>query len=129
MGRREVALPPEPLEDLLRVASLVVEAEVTAVLAVGEPVAEGDDPPGGWTGPVPPEPWQLVNLRVHHVLRGPDTAALRVRKPVAPYTLTATPPTRGIFLLALADGPDPIVLGRYGPESWPAEDVAASLGV
>jgi hypothetical protein len=115
------------LQDVLPCASLVVDAEVVAVLATGPPVTGARVETDGWTGPLDPDPWQLVTIRVHRTLRGSDVDTLCVFKPVAPYTLTAVPPTRGVFLLSVGDEPEPVVLGRYGPQSWTTEDVVATL--
>jgi hypothetical protein len=116
-----MAIPPEPLEEVLPKAVWVVEGEVKEVLSTGPPVAP--------TGPVRPNMTsaptqasaQRIRLAVRRVLRG-DLAAkeLVVQKPPAGYAVRTG--THGAFLL---DGtrPEPIILGRYGPDTYPLGEV------
>jgi hypothetical protein len=118
-----VALPPEPLQELLPHAAWVVEAEVTDVLAVGEPPPKVSAP-AGWTDTGQKAASQRVQLKVTRVLRGPPVQALVVDKPVGAYALRAG--NKGPFLL---DGsqPHPVILGRYGPDSYALARIEAAL--
>lgn len=109
-----MALPPEPLEELLPQASYIVEAEVTEIVKQ----------PGPVSGPRVGE--QLVKLKVKRVLRGDASANddLLVRKPEAGYALRAG--NQGPFLLCGAK--DALaILGRYGPDTWPLERIERAL--
>ena len=120
-----MAIPPEPLADLLPAAQSVVMAHVVEVVTT-------DDAPAGPARAVGAADVgtqvarQVVVLEIDEVLRGPASAGQRltVIKPVAPYALRAT--NRGPFLLD--DGaPQPTILGRYGPDSYPEARLRAAL--
>ena len=120
-----MAIPPEPLEEILPRAVWVVEGEVKEVLSTGPAV-----PP---TGPVVPNMTsaptlasaQRVRLTVKRVLRGEVPGQeLVVVKPPAGYAVRAG--TTGPFLL---DGsrPEPVILGRYGPDTYPLDEVEQAV--
>lgn len=119
-----MALPPEPIEEVLPEATWVVEAEVTQVL---EQAPSQPEPPRkpGFIGPGK-APRQVVRLKVRRVLRGENVPAeLDAVKPEAGYALRQG--ATGPFLL---DGATPTanILGRYGPDTWRVEAVEAALG-
>jgi hypothetical protein len=119
-----MALPPEPIDEVLPKAMLVLDAEVHEVVGHG-PAPERIEAPPGYTGVGHKVAAQLLTLKVHRVLRGEaPTGELTVEKPVAGYALRAG--VRGPFLL---DGskPHPVVLGRYGPDTYSFEKVERAL--
>ena len=122
-----MALPPEPLA--------LVKVDAVAA-AIGEIVAVVS------TGPTPPQregkkgekdignaaPAQELSLRVDTALHGPVVAGqtLTVTKPEGAWI--ASPGNKGPFLLGapLVEGGPPVILGRYGPDTWRADDVIAA---
>src|SRR4051812_40727371 len=101
-----MALPPEPLDDVLRCATMIVEAEVTGVRDLERwPV----DPKNGPVDAAADRPAQEVTLHIARVLRG-DAAAhdIVVKKPPSAYVLRVG--VRGAFLVDTGS----MLLGRYG---------------
>ena len=118
-----MAIPPEPISQLLPSAVWVVEAEVLELLAEG-PAPAKRVAPVGHTGVGQTSAAQGARLRVSRVLRGPSKVAeLVVDKPEAAYLLKVG--TRGVFLLS--GGTPPAVLGRYGPDTYPLTSVEQAL--
>jgi hypothetical protein len=119
-----MAIPPEPIEEVMPKAALVIEAEVAEVLSTGPLPPKIEAKPGA-TSVGHKVPAQTVKLKVTKVHKGP--ASLKevvVEKPVAGYTLKAG--NKGPFLLD--DGkPNPTILGRYGPDSWNLQRVVGAL--
>lgn len=113
-----MALPPEPLDEVLPAARTVVEAEVTAVRDLG---AWPRDDQGAPIESAAPRPAQQVTLRVTRALRGTPGAELVVTKPPAGYALHKG--VRGPFLLDA----DAHILGRYGPDTYAIEEVEQAL--
>lgn len=118
-----MALPPEPLQELLPHATWIVEAEVVEVLSTGEQPPRVSAP-AGWTDTGQKVASQRVRLKVTRVLRGAPVEELVVDKPVAAYALR--PGNKGPFLLDAAQ-PTPVILGRYGPDSYALARLEASL--
>lgn len=118
-----MAIPPEPLQELLPHATWVVEAEVAEVLSTGPEAPKVGAPPG-WTDTGQKVAAQRVRLKVTRVLRGQPVQELVVDKPLASYALRAG--NKGPFLL---DGtqPHPVILGRYGPDSYALGKIEAAL--
>jgi hypothetical protein len=111
-----MALPPEPLDDVLPSATTIVVAEVVSV------VDEGAWPPGDKGSPLdgaPPRPAQRVQLKVTRTLRGAPVE--NAHKPAANYALRVG--TKGAFLLD--DRAE--ILGRYGPDTWSVDEVEAAV--
>ena len=108
-----MAIPPEPIQDVLPKAKLVVVAEVVEVISNGPAPAQPQAAPGA-TSAGRLAPSQVVRLKVEKVLRGGALAEVVVEKPEAGYALRAG--NRGPFLLD--DAARPHILGRYGPDSW-----------
>ncbi len=120
------ALPPLPLDAVLPNAHLAVVARVDAVLYQGGNPPSPKRPPG-FVGPIPPEGCQVVRLVVRQALLGSPPSKLVVVKPEAPYRLSASRRVHaGTFLLDDAT-PYPGILGNYGPDPYPAAEVAAAL--
>jgi hypothetical protein len=116
-----MAIPPEPLDLVLPRATWVVEAEVAEVLS------QGPEPKNPALAPSAPMKLrsQVVRLKVRRVLRGPQKAGeLTAEKPEGSYVLTAG--NHGPFLLD-ASRPNPVILGRYGPDSYPLKKLEAAL--
>jgi hypothetical protein len=115
-----MAKPPEPLSEMLPLAAVVVEARVARVLSTGAPAPRPEAPAGhrdvGMTAPE-----QTLVLEVARVLKGEAGATLEVKKPAAGYAVAEG--TKGAWLID-ANG---VVLGRYGPDSWPLARVTAAL--
>ena len=119
-----MALPPEPIQEIIPNAALVVEAEVEAVLATG-PLQPKVDAPPGTSGTGKKAANQTVKLKVTRVHKGPPSLKEVVaEKPVAGYALRAG--NKGPFLL---DGtkPNPLILGRYGPDTWDLKTILKGL--
>ena len=120
-----MALPPEPLEELLPEIRSVVVAEVvdaTPVPEVARPRGSRVPPVGASEGQ--PIPEQRVRLQVEETLLG---AELRVREAVKPegaYVLVIG--VRGPFMLDGSE-PHPRILGRYGPDSVSLPKLRAAL--
>ncbi len=119
-----MALPPEPIEEVLPQAEVIIEAVVDAVLATG-PIQPKVDAPLGTTSTSKKAANQTVKLKVTKVHKGP--ASLKevvVEKPLAGYALRAG--NKGPFLL---DGgkPNPTILGRYGPDTWDLQRIMDAM--
>lgn len=122
-----MALPPEPLDDVLPSATTIVVAEVVSV------DDEGAWPPVDKGGPIdgaPPRPAQRVRLKVTRTVKSgvgvparhlDGGATMDAHKPPANYALRVG--TRGAFLLDDAGE----ILGRYGPDTWSVEEVEAAV--
>lgn len=111
-----MALPPEPLGELLFSARYGIQGGVVAILEVGPPVPTRSMSEG--PGPIADDPWQLVRIEVRRVVFGtPPAGSLVAYKPVAPYSLRVGE-VENVFLLGgethHSFGAVPI-LGRYGP--------------
>ena len=119
-----MAKPPEPLDEMLPLAGLVIEARVARVVGEGPILPRPKQEPGARpSGSMGRE--QTLELEVLRVLRGDvPPGILVVHKPVAPYTLVAG--STGPFLLDTDENP-PEILGRYGPDSWPLARVASAV--
>ncbi|HEY4220162.1 MAG TPA: hypothetical protein VGO62_02450, partial [Myxococcota bacterium] len=121
-----MAEPPEPLAELLALATLVVIAEVTRVVKLGPAPPAPENAANlqkgatsvGWVSPS-----ETLRLKVTRVLRGDVqvNAELTVEKPVAPYLLKAG--FSGPFLVDA----NKKILGRYGPDSHALAKIEAAL--
>ena len=124
-----MAIPPEPIQEVLPRASLIVVAEVTKVVSSG-PEPPKVNKPEGWTSTGQKVASQVVVLKVQRVLKGElDAAAkksmeLTVTKPEAEYALRET--NKGAFLLE-RKGSEWQIIGRYGPDSYRVEYIEKAL--
>jgi hypothetical protein len=119
-----MALPPEPIDLLVRVAPLIVDAEVARVLEDRSDAPRIDAPPDRVDVGRKSDS-QLLLLRVNEAIRGElPGEEFEAVKPVAPYRLAAG--FRGPFMLAEQDGKQTII-GRYGPNFYSVEDVKAAI--
>ena len=121
-----MAIPPEPIDSVLFDAKAVVVAEVVAVVREGPALPKKEKKPG-FSDIGNKAAWQRLTLRIDDVLQaGFDVkkgATVEVVKPVAAYALSVG--NKGDFLLGnvVADdskdaGDGPVILGRYGPDSY-----------
>jgi hypothetical protein len=119
-----MALPPEPIEEVLPKAKWVVDAEVKEVTGHG-PAPDRIDAPPGHTSVGNKAPAQLITLTIKRVLRGdPGAKELTVEKPAAGYALREG--NKGPFLLD-EGSPTPLILGRYGPDTYSWEKIERAL--
>lgn len=118
-----MAIPPDPIEEVLPNAVLVVDAEVKDVQN-GPPAPKVNAPPG-YTDVPQKVGSQVVTLVIKRVLKGTTTAKeITVEKPVGAYALRAG--NKGPFLLDNSR-PRPVILGRYGPDSYSFEKIEKAL--
>ncbi len=117
-----MALPPEPIEDVLPGAALVVDAEVSAVLSTGPQPNNPHSKPGA-TSTGAKSASQKVKLTVTRVLHGSAKVGqeLTVEKPEAGYALREG--NKGPFLISASN----VILGRYGPDTYSAEKLEKAL--
>ncbi len=119
-----MAKPPEPIEEVLPKATWVVEAEVAEVLTQGPEVPKVPAPPGAADVGHHVRS-QTVKLKVSRVLKGKvGTTELVAEKPVAGYALKTG--NKGPFLLDDSK-PNPVILGRYGPDTYRLPKIEDSL--
>jgi len=120
-----MALPPEPLNELLPRSSLIVVAVVVAVLSVGSkpPAPEGAEKlEKGSTSVGQKAAAQKVRLKIERTLKGKATAAeIEVEKPVGAYLLDVG--NKGPFFI----DDKGVIIGRYGPDTHRAEDIVRAL--
>ena len=91
-----MALPPEPLAELLKDSSVVVVAEVSQVVETG-PAPEQPKAKPGATSVGYKAPSQVLVLKVGKALKGKAAGSITVAKPVAGYALKAG--DKGAFFL------------------------------
>ena len=118
-----MAIPPEPLNEVIPDATWVVDAEVKEVLSTG-PTPPKIDAGMGATSTGQKTASQVVKLTVKRVLQGGEIKELVVEKPEAGYALRAG--NHGPFLIK-DQKPHPVILGRYGPDSWSFERIEHAL--
>ena len=125
-----MALPPDPIEDVLPLASAVVLAQVSSIVSQSpqEPIPASDPRRKG--GQQQPLADQLVTLRIETVLRGDSIstgAELQAHKPSGDYSLAEG--VSGPFLLAEKNDNEAAytILGRYGPDSYRQHVIEAAL--
>ena len=122
-----MAIRPEPVEQVLEETTLCVIANVDEILEEGEelPLPERETPGSRDIGGALAH--QVVRLTVQEVLRGEAEvgSSLVAKKPVGDYVLI--PDIDGPFLLR-QEADDWEILGRYGPDTWPAQRIRAALG-
>ncbi len=112
-----MALPPDPIEELLPQASAAVMAEVVAIVSEDPQKPFAKLPPGTTSGNAGDVARQVVELRVDEALFGKLVAGAKLKavKPAGAYKLL--PGNKGPFLLQQGKG-DAVILGRYGPDSY-----------
>lgn len=118
-----MAIPPEPLQELLPQAALIVDAEVLEVVSQG-PQPPIPDHPKGATSVPGKTPSQVVKLKVKRALKGKVQGELTVDKPEGDYVLTKG--NKGPFLLKQEKG-NTVIIGRYGPDTYRMDTIEAAL--
>lgn len=115
-----MAIPPEPLSELLARASSIVVGEVVEVLATGKlpkravKLKKSDVDVGIKT------PSQKVRLRVSRTLKGMSATEVIVDKPESAYRLLVG--DAGPFFVEAGT-----IIGRYGPNTHPLAKIEAAL--
>jgi len=117
-----MAIPPDPIDTVLPDATAAAVAEVARVLVQDpqEPLPKATKP--GMADKGGKVARQVVELKVTEVLFGGlrAGASVEAEKPAGAYTLSAG--NGGPFLLAPgASAGKWLILGRYGPDSYPVE--------
>ncbi len=112
-----MAIPPDPIEELLPQAGAAVMAEVTRVVSEDPQKPFPKTEPGTTSAPIEVAR-QVVELQVQERLFGPlqPGALIQVVKPAGDYKLV--PGNKGPFLLEVPGKGEPTILGRYGPDSY-----------
>jgi hypothetical protein len=112
-----MAIPPDPLEEVLPRAGAAVMAEVTRVVSE-DPQKPFPRAEAGTTSAGGEVARQVVELKVQEALFGKLSpgAVVRVVKPAGEYKLI--PGNKGPFLLDVPQKGEPTILGRYGPDSY-----------
>lgn len=124
-----MAIPPEPIDEVLPLASAAVLAEVAQVLEQGVSKPVEVDPRASDVRTTAAR--QVVELKVTGVLFGALAragATVKAIKPAGAYALRAG--NKGPFLLT-GEGDAVEILGRYGPDTYPEpliRQAAARLG-
>lgn len=123
-----MALPPEPIDEVLPSAQVGVIAKVTKILHRDKQadipnVTEGE-------ADLPRElPMQLIEMCIEEVLFGSaysQGSTMQAKKPAGDYTLREG--VGGGFLLTTAkDASIPEILGRYGPDTWSLKVLRAAI--
>ena len=115
-----MALPPEPIEEVLPQATWVVDAVVAEVLSTGPAVAKVNAPERA-TSTGQKSSSQQVKLTVKRTLHGTPLTEITVEKPVAQYMLAEG--NKGPFLIDASKK----ILGRYGPDSYSWDRIEKAL--
>lgn len=116
-----MAKPPEPLEEIFPLTSLIVDAVVVEV--------KSEDKPPSPEATLAPK--QIVVLEVNRVVRGAlavpkeGKARVVVIKPLSAYKLRVG--IKGPWLLSLDAKGERTILGRYGPDSYTFEKLDEKL--
>lgn len=119
-----MALPPEPLDELLGAAAFVVEGKVLRVIHQDTQPSTPTLPPGT-TGGSPMAAAQTVVIAVRRALKGSLPDEITAEKPQGAFVLA--PGSTGAFFLAHG-APHFVIMGRYGPDTHAIERVLAALG-
>ena len=125
-----MAIPPEPIDSVLFDARAVVVGEVVAIVTEGAAAPKKTPPKKDHKDVGNVSAWQKLSLRVDDVLLaglGLDKGAVvDVLKPEGHYGLPVG--AHGPFLLGAAgDDGLPVILGRYGPDSYRTDVVEAAV--
>lgn len=115
-----MAIPPEPLAELLAQATSVVIAEVTAIVKVGALPKKKEKTHPSMVDVGNKKPAQTVKLKVTRTLKGMSATEPSVEKPEAAYSLAVG--DKGAFFLA-----NGAIIGRYGPNTYPLERIESAL--
>ncbi len=124
-----MALPPDPIDEILPLAQVVALAEVSSILFRDQQefVPNSKDP---YEVDIPRDlPLQRVSLKVEQLLDGDRLSvgqSIEAIKPAGEYVLRAG--VKGPFLLQWKEGEDkPFILGMYGPDTYSQRVLEAAL--
>jgi hypothetical protein len=123
-----MAIPPEPIDEMLPMADAVVIARVVQIVHRDQQAFVPEVQLG--VADTPRElPLQIVSLDIQEVLSGEIFRVgqiIEVLKPPGAYALR--PDVTGPFLLMHREGdPRPIIIGRYGPDSYSLHVIKAAI--
>jgi hypothetical protein len=127
-----MAIPPEPIAEVMPDVAAAVVAEVTHIHERG-PQKPFPQPRLPNEVDIPCQiSYQIVELSIKRVVFGawlePNTS-LRVYKPAGDYVLS--PGNHGPFLLTQPQNINeqtlPVIIGRYGPDSYPLELIEIAI--
>lgn len=118
-----MAKPPERIEELLPVADAAVLAEVSRVLEQSPQAPQTETMA---TSTPHQAAQQVVELTVTDVVFGQAGARVKAIKPAGAYALREG--NHGPFLLGKDASGATLILGRYGPDTWPEAVVRAAAG-
>lgn len=118
-----MAIPPDPIEEVLPDATWVVIADVSEVISTDPELPRPQAVKGDTSVPYK-LPRQVLKLKVTKTLRGSPPELITVEKPVGAYVLKAG--NAGPFLLK-EGAPHAVILGRYGPDSYALSRIEAAL--
>ena len=125
-----MAIPPEPIDSVLFDAKAVVVGEIVAVVVEGAAIPKTPPAKKDFKDVGNLAAWQQLSLRIDGVvapgLGATAGAVIDVLKPEGHYGLPVG--AKGPFLLG-APGSDglPVILGRYGPDSYRLDVVEAAV--
>ena len=120
-----MAKPPEPIDEVLPDATAAVIADVGRIVAQ-DPQKPAPKAPPGTTDLPHDAARQVVELKVKESLFGPHRPGevLEAEKPAGAYTLRSG--VTGPFILASQKGKAAVILGRYGPDTYPVDLIKAA---
>ncbi|MEW5851331.1 MAG: hypothetical protein AB2A00_21260 [Myxococcota bacterium] len=118
-----MAIPPEPIQELLPQATLIVEAQVSEVISTDAFPPQPKAKPGATSVPGK-TPKQVVKLKITRVIKGNASGEITVTKPEGHYMLSVG--NKGPFLLK-DDQPNPVIIGRYGPDTYTVQSIEHTL--
>lgn len=125
-----MALPPEPIDEVLPLADACMIAKVTQIISSGKQSFIPDTSKDPEIVEVPRDlPEQYVELEVKELLFGKMYKVgqkLQIQKPSGDYVLKIN--LEAPFLIHHAEGAKhPEILGRYGPDTWSLRVLKAAI--
>ena len=123
-----MALPPEPIDEILPLAEFCVLAEITAIKERGHQAEIPKQPTPDTVDIARQLPYQIVTIKIKQDIFGklaPLGQEIDIYKPPGDYFLRAG--IEGYFLLHKADQPQPTIIGRYGPDTYSPKALLAAI--
>jgi hypothetical protein len=115
-----MAIPPEPLEELIADARSIVLGKVVAIVSTGPMPPQRKKTHPGEVDIGNKKPSQRVKLSVERVLKGPAPSEIEIDKPESGYTLEVG--ETGPFFIGEGK-----IIGRYGPATHTLAKIEAAL--
>jgi len=115
-----MAIPPEPIDQLIADALTIVLAKVSEIVSEGVLPPQVAKKHPGDVDVGNKKQSQKVKLLIERVLKGPAPDELTVEKPEASYTLEVG--DSGPFFIG-----DGKILGRYGQNTWTLAKIESAL--